>query len=107
MPFNFDSNISIERIYGKLNNLSGLHHKQNVFYNNNLIAKVYEYFMPYNYFIAKMLSIETEQTGESCGYNNDKILKILEQNLINKNSNEKNKRWVTNSQLTKFTHSWH
>ena len=89
LPFNFDSNISIERIYGKLNNLSGLYHKQNVFYNNNLIAKVYEYFMPYNYFIAKMLSIETEQTGESCGYNNDKILKILEQNLINKNFNER------------------
>ena len=48
--------------------------------------------MPYNYFMAKMQSIETEQTGESCGYNNDKILKILEQNLINKNSNEKDKK---------------
>lgn len=92
LPFNSDSNISIKRIYGKLDNLGGLYHRQNVFYNNNLIAKIYEYFMPYNYFIAKMLSVETEQTGELCGYSNDEILKILEKNLINKNFNEKDKR---------------
>ncbi|WP_195836345.1 hypothetical protein, partial [Campylobacter portucalensis] len=77
LPFNSDSNISIKRIYGKLDNLGGLYHRQNIFYNNNLIAKIYEYFMPYNYFIAKMLSVETEQTGELCGYSNDEILKIL------------------------------
>ncbi|MDA3052011.1 hypothetical protein OFO01_00885 [Campylobacter sp. JMF_01 NE2] len=92
LPFNYDSNISIERIYGKLDSSGGLYHRQNVFYNNNLIAKIYEYFMPYNYFIAKMLSVETEQTGELCGYSNDEILKILEKNLINKNFNEKDKR---------------
>lgn len=92
LPFNYDSNISIERIYGKLDSSGGLYHRQNVFYNNNLIAKIYEYFIPYNSFIAKMLSVETEQTGELCGYSNDEILKILEKNLINKNSNGKDKR---------------
>ena len=88
LPFNSDSNISIKRIYGKLDNLGGLYHRQNVFYNNNLIAKIYEYFMPYNYFIAKMLSVETEQTGELCGYSNDEILKILEKNLMKKIKDE-------------------
>ncbi|MDA3046748.1 hypothetical protein OFO10_06220 [Campylobacter sp. VBCF_06 NA8] len=92
LPFNYDSNISIERIYGKLDGSGGLYHRQNVFYNNNLIAKIYEYFIPYNSFITKMLSVETEQTGELCGYSNDEILKILEKNLINKNFNEKDKR---------------
>ncbi|MDA3062008.1 MULTISPECIES: hypothetical protein [unclassified Campylobacter] len=71
---------------------SGYRHTADIFYQNNLVAKKYEYFMPYNYFMAKMQSIETSIHYEKCGYGYNEIIDILKQNLINKNSNEKGKR---------------
>lgn len=39
--------------------------------------------MPYNYFMAKMQSIETRHYFNSCGYKRNEIIDILKQNLIN------------------------
>lgn len=71
---------------------SGYRHTADIFYKNNLIAKKYEYFVPYNYFMAKMQSVETSIHYEKCGYGYNEIIDILKQNLINKNSNGKDKR---------------
>ena len=48
--------------------------------------------MPFNYFMAKMQSVETNIYSAKCGYKHNEIIDILKQNLINKNSNEKDKR---------------
>ena len=71
---------------------SGYRYTTDIFYKNNLIAKEYEYFMPHNYFMAKMQSVETSIHYEKCGYGYNEIIDILKQNLINKNSNGKDKR---------------
>lgn len=71
---------------------SGYRYTTDIFYKNNLIAKAYEYFMPHNYFMAKMQSVETNIYSAKCGYKYNEIIDILKQNLINKNFNEKDKR---------------
>ena len=71
---------------------SGYRYTIDIFYKNSQIAKEYEYFMPFNYFMAKMQSVETNIYSAKCGYKHNEIIDILKQNLINKNSNEKDKR---------------
>lgn len=69
-------------------------------YYDKVIANIYNYFLPYNYFNAKMYSVSYPNHYDVCGYKNkDEIIKILKENL------EKDKRWVKNSGLIKFMHN--
>jgi len=68
---------------------SGYRYTIDIFYKNSQIAKEYEYFMPFNYFMAKMQSVETNIYSAKCGYKHNEIIDILKQNLINKNFNER------------------
>ncbi|MDA3053651.1 hypothetical protein OFO01_08665 [Campylobacter sp. JMF_01 NE2] len=80
--------------YAKCPKNTGLIHKSDIYINDKKIGKVYRYFMPYNSFMHKFLSVSTDVQGLTCHNMLDtyEIINILEQNLINKNSNGKDKR---------------
>ena len=51
-------------------------------YYDKVIANIYNYFLPYNYFNAKMYSVSYPNHYDVCGYKNkDEIIKILKENL--------------------------
>lgn len=51
-------------------------------YNEKVVASIYTYFLPFNYFTAKMYSISVNNYYETCGFKNkDEIVKILKDNL--------------------------
>ena len=79
-----------------LNNLQNIRLKDSEIYvtDEKNIGKIYRYFMPYNSFMHKFLSVSIDVQGLTCHNtpNEYEIIDILKQNLINKNSNEKDKR---------------
>ena len=51
-------------------------------YNEKVVASIYTYFLPFNYFTAKMYSISYSNHYDVCGYKNkDEIIKILNEIL--------------------------
>jgi hypothetical protein len=81
--------------YAKCPKNVGLIHKSDIYVTDEKnIGKIYRYFMPYNSFMHKFLSVSIDVQGLTCHNtpNEYEIIDILKQNLINKNSNEKDKR---------------
>ena len=70
----------------------GLIHKSDIYLTDEKnIGKIYRYFMPYNSFMHKFLSVSIDVQGLTCHNtpNEYEIIDILKQNLINKNFNER------------------
>ena len=84
-----------ENDYVKCPKNVGLIHKSDIYLTDEKnIGKIYRYFMPYNSFMHKFLSVSIDVQGLTCHNtpNEYEIIDILKQNLINKNFNEKDKR---------------
>lgn len=76
------ANSSLSDLQTKCGTKMGYKNTVVVTYNDKVIANIYTYFLPFNYFTAKMYSISIHNNYETCGYKHDyEIIKILKNNL--------------------------
>lgn len=76
------ANSSLSDLQTKCGTKMGFKNTVVVKYYDKVIANIYNYFLPYNYFNAKMYSVSYPNHYDVCGYKNkDEIIKILKENL--------------------------